>query len=74
MTAAVPPYPDMLWPGSAGVDRLGRSASVAELDAAVIDREQSARRRPRITGVLPAGGKVRWRRASSGDPWGKAGF
>lgn len=40
MTVAVPPYKDMLWPALQALIALGGSASIAELDAAVIDREQ----------------------------------
>lgn len=40
VTAAVPPYTDMLWPTLQAAIALGGSASIAELDAAVIDREQ----------------------------------
>lgn len=36
----VPPYNDMLWPTLQAAIGLGGSASIAELDAAVIDREQ----------------------------------
>lgn len=39
MTATVPPYTDMLWPTLQSAIGLGGSASIAELDAAVIDRE-----------------------------------
>jgi restriction system protein len=38
MTVAVPPYTDMLWPALQALIALGGSASIAELDAAVIDR------------------------------------
>lgn len=40
MAATVPPYTDMLWPTLQAAIALGGSASIAELDAAVIDREQ----------------------------------
>ncbi|MBN3459591.1 restriction endonuclease [Mycobacterium sp. DSM 3803] len=40
MTVWVPPYTDMLWPTLRAAIALGGSASIAELDAAVIDREQ----------------------------------
>src|SRR6476469_2045304 len=40
VTATVPPYTDMLWPTLQAAITLGGSASIAELDAAVIDREQ----------------------------------
>ncbi len=40
VTATVPPYTDMLWPTLQAAIALGGSASIAELDAAVIDREQ----------------------------------
>lgn len=37
---AVPPYTDMLWPALQALIALGGSASIAELEAAVIDREK----------------------------------
>jgi restriction system protein len=40
MPTQVPPYNDMLWPTLQSAIALGGSASIAELDAAVIDREQ----------------------------------
>lgn len=40
VTKTVPPYTDMLWPTLQSAIALGGSASIAELDAAVIDREQ----------------------------------
>lgn len=40
MTVGVPAYTDLLWPALQAVIALGGSASIAELDAAVIDREQ----------------------------------
>lgn len=40
VTATLPPYTDMLWPTLQSAIALGGSASIAELDAAVIDREQ----------------------------------
>jgi restriction system protein len=40
VTATVPPYTDMLWPTLQSAIALGGSASIAELDAAVIDRER----------------------------------
>lgn len=40
MTATVPPYTDMLWPTLQAAKALGGSASIAELDAAVIEAEQ----------------------------------
>lgn len=40
MTATVPSYTDMLWPTLQAAITLGGSASIAELDAAVMDREQ----------------------------------
>lgn len=39
MTVEVPPYQHFLWPALQAVIALGGSASIAELDAAVIDRE-----------------------------------
>jgi restriction system protein len=40
MTAGVPAYTDLLWPALQAAIGLGGAASIAELDAAVIDREQ----------------------------------
>jgi restriction system protein len=40
VTITVPPYTDMLWPTLQAAIALGGSASIAELDAAVIDRER----------------------------------
>ncbi|OBF98565.1 restriction endonuclease [Mycobacterium sp. 852002-51152_SCH6134967] len=40
VTPTVPPYTDMLWPTLQAAIELGGSASIAELDAAVIDRER----------------------------------
>ena len=40
MTVGVPAYTDLLCPALQAVIALGGSASIAELDAAVIDREQ----------------------------------
>ncbi len=40
MTVGVPAYTDLLWPALQAVIALGGSASIAELVAAVIDREQ----------------------------------
>ncbi|OSC26732.1 restriction endonuclease [Mycobacterium vulneris] len=39
MIATVPPHRDLLWPTLQAATALGGSASIAELDAAVIDRE-----------------------------------
>lgn len=39
MTASVPPYTDLLWPTLQAAIALGGSASIAELNAAVVDRE-----------------------------------
>lgn len=39
VTATVPPHRDLLWPTLQAAAALGGSASIAELDAAVIDRE-----------------------------------
>ncbi len=39
MTAVVPPYTDLLWPALQAAITLGGAVSIAELDAAVIDRE-----------------------------------
>jgi hypothetical protein len=39
MTVEVPPYQHFLWPALQAVIALGGSASIAELDAAVPDRE-----------------------------------
>lgn len=40
VAATVPPYNDMLWPTLQAAIGLGGSASIAELDAAVVDGEQ----------------------------------
>lgn len=40
VTKTVPPYTDMLWPTLQSAIALGGSASIAELDAAVIEAEQ----------------------------------
>ena len=40
MTATVPPHRDLLWPTLQAAAALGGSASIAELDAAVIDRQR----------------------------------
>lgn len=50
---AVPPYTDMLWPALQALIALGGSASIAELDAAVIDREQFS---SAVQGVLHGDG------------------
>ena len=53
MTVAVPPYPEMPWPALQALIGLGGSASVAELGAAVIDREQFS---PEVQSVLHGDG------------------
>ena len=45
----VPPYTDLLWPALQAVIDLGGSASISELDAAVVDREKFS---PEAQGVL----------------------
>ena len=40
MPVQVPPYQDLLWPALQAVIELGGSASINELDAAVLDREK----------------------------------
>lgn len=40
MTVTVPPYTDLLWPALQAVIAVGGSASIAEMEAAVIEREQ----------------------------------
>jgi restriction system protein len=49
MTVEVPPYQFFLWPALQAVIALGGSASIAELDAAVIDRENLS---PEVQSVL----------------------
>jgi len=53
MTVGVPPYQFFLWPALQAVIALGGSASIAELDAAVIDRENIS---PEIQSVLHGDG------------------
>ncbi|KBZ60666.1 hypothetical protein K875_03613 [Mycobacterium [tuberculosis] TKK-01-0051] len=54
MTVAVPAYSDLLWPTLQAAIALGGSASIAELDAAVIEREQLT---PEQQSVLLSGGR-----------------
>jgi restriction system protein len=54
MTVAVPAYSDLLWPTLQAAIGLGGSASIAELDAAVIEREQLT---PEQQSVLLSGGR-----------------
>lgn len=54
MTVAVPAYSDLLWPTLQAVIALGGSASIAELEAAVIEREQLT---PEQQSVLLSGGR-----------------
>ena len=54
MTVAVPAYSDLLWPTLQAAIGLGGSASIAELDAAVIEREQPT---PEQQSVLLSGGR-----------------
>jgi restriction system protein len=49
MTVEMPPYQFFLWPALQAVIALGGSASIAELEAAVIDREDIS---PEVQGVL----------------------
>jgi len=49
----VPQYNDLLWPALQAVIELGGSASIGELDAAVIDREKFS---PEVQGVLHGDG------------------
>ena len=53
MNATVPAYSDLLWPTLQAAIALGGSASIAELDAAVIEREQLT---PEQQSVLLSGG------------------
>ena len=55
MTVEVPPYQFFLWPALQAVIALGGSASIAELDAAVIDRENLS---PEVQGVLHRDGPM----------------
>ena len=55
MTVEVPPYQFFLWPALQAVIALGGSASIAELEAAVIDREDIS---PEIQGVLHRDGPM----------------
>lgn len=54
MTVTVPAYSDLLWPTLQAAIALGGSASIAELDAAVIEREQLT---PEQQSVLLSGGR-----------------
>lgn len=53
MTVTVPAYSELLWPTLQAAIALGGSASIAELDAAVIEREQLT---PEQQSVLLSGG------------------
>jgi restriction system protein len=53
MTVVVPQYHELLWPALQAVIDLGGSASIDELDAAVIDREKFS---PEVQGVLHGDG------------------
>ncbi|OBB62887.1 restriction endonuclease [Mycobacterium sp. 852014-50255_SCH5639931] len=53
MTVQVPSYSDLLWPTLQAAIALGGSASIAELDAAVVEREQLT---PEQQSVLLSGG------------------
>jgi restriction system protein len=53
MAPQVPPYTDMLWPALQAVIELGGSASIGELESAVIEREKY---RPEVQDVLHTGG------------------
>ncbi|WP_068268909.1 restriction endonuclease [Aldersonia kunmingensis] len=53
MSAQVPSYYDLLWPALQTVIELGGSASIEELDAAVIEREGLS---PEVQAVLHSGG------------------
>ena len=55
MTVEVPPYQFFLWPALQAVIALGGSASIAELDAAVIDRENLS---PEVQSVLHGDGPM----------------
>jgi restriction system protein len=55
MTVEVPPYQLFLWPTLQAVIALGGSASIAELDAAVIEREDIS---PEVQGVLHGDGPM----------------
>lgn len=54
MTVTVPSYSELLWPTLQAAIALGGSASIAELDAAVIEREQLT---PEQQSVLLSGGR-----------------
>lgn len=53
MTVTVPAYSELLWPTLQAVIALGGSASIAKLDAAVIEREKLT---PKQQRVLLSGG------------------
>src|ERR1700694_879055 len=55
MTVEVPPYQSFLWPALQTVIALGGSASIAELEAAVIEREDIS---PEVQGVLHGDGPM----------------
>ncbi len=54
-TVEVPPYQDLLWPALQAVISLGGSASIAELEAATIDREEIS---PQVQAVLHGDGPM----------------
>ena len=63
MSATVPPYTDLLWPALQAVIAVGGSASIAEMEAAVIEREGVT---PEVQSVLHGDGpstEVQYRRA-----------
>ena len=55
MTVEIPPYHFFLWPALQAVIALGGSASITELDAAVIDRENLS---PEVQSVLHGDGPM----------------
>lgn len=55
MTVEIPPYHFFLWPALQAVIALGGSASIAELDTAVIDRENLS---PEVQSVLHGDGPM----------------
>ena len=73
MTVQLPPHNYWLWPTLQAVIALGGSASIAELDAAVIDRQNLS---PEVQGVLHGDGprteveyRLAWARTYS-RAWG----
>jgi restriction system protein len=55
MTVEIPPYPSFLWPALPAAIALGGSASITELDTAVIDREKLS---PEVQSVLHGDGPM----------------